>query len=205
MRKTKQSVYHKIAMDIASRIARNDLEEGIKLSGRSVLSSEYGVSPETVRRALNLLHDEGVVEIKNNTGAIVKNKERAFEYLKGMDSVHDATELKHRLSVLRDKRKEIDHEIDRVLDQLLDLRGRFANTDPLKRFEYEITPASHLVGKTIKDSQFYQNTNMTIVALNKGGSMILTPGPDARFDVGDVLVAMGDIEDFHSLERWMKG
>ncbi|WZU02851.1 hypothetical protein MGH68_08340 [Erysipelothrix sp. D19-032] len=41
----KQPRYQQIAMDIAARIARNDFEEGQRISGRSVLSSEYAVSP----------------------------------------------------------------------------------------------------------------------------------------------------------------
>ena len=40
-------VYLQIAVDIASRIARGEFKENTKIYGRSVMSSEYGVSPET--------------------------------------------------------------------------------------------------------------------------------------------------------------
>ena len=49
--------YLQIAVDVASRVAGGDLREGDRLYGRSVMASEYGVSPETIRRALRLLAD----------------------------------------------------------------------------------------------------------------------------------------------------
>ena len=54
--------YMRIAISVAERIAAGELREGEKISGRSKLSSEYEVSPETVRRAIQLLSDMRVVE-----------------------------------------------------------------------------------------------------------------------------------------------
>ena len=45
--------YMRIARSIAQRIADGELQEGEKLSGRSKLSSEYNVSPETIRKAVD--------------------------------------------------------------------------------------------------------------------------------------------------------
>ena len=47
--------YMRIARSIAQRIADGELMEGEKLSGRSKLSSEYNVSPETIRKAVQVL------------------------------------------------------------------------------------------------------------------------------------------------------
>ena len=44
--------YMQIALSIAGRIAGGDVPEGAKISGRSKLSSEYNVSPETIRKAV---------------------------------------------------------------------------------------------------------------------------------------------------------
>ena len=49
--------YMQIALSIAGRIAGGDVPEGAKISGRSKLSSEYNVSPETIRKAVRLLSD----------------------------------------------------------------------------------------------------------------------------------------------------
>ena len=56
------SQYLQIALDLATRIARGELAEGSRIYGRSVMASEYNVSPETIRRALRLLADMKVVE-----------------------------------------------------------------------------------------------------------------------------------------------
>ena len=45
------SQYLQIALDIAQRIAKGELPEGSRIYGRSLMASEYNVSPETVRRA----------------------------------------------------------------------------------------------------------------------------------------------------------
>ena len=49
--------YLTIAVDIATRIASGSILEGEK-PGRSILSTEYNVSPETIRRSAALLSDK---------------------------------------------------------------------------------------------------------------------------------------------------
>ena len=48
-KREKSAIYERIAVDLAKRIANGELAEGVKLSGRTILSGEYGVSPETIR------------------------------------------------------------------------------------------------------------------------------------------------------------
>ncbi len=201
----KQPRYQQIAMDIAARIARNDFEEGQRISERSVLSSEYAVSPETIRRAINLLEEENVVEVAPNYGVIVGTKVQALAYLDGNASVNDATALKHKLASLMDKRHELDTEINNVIQEIMDISSRFASSDPLRRFEYNIDPSSKLVGKSIRSSSFYQITNMTIIAINRRGAMMLSPGPDAVFEAQDVLVVVGHIQDVIKVEMLVQG
>ena len=52
MESEKASAYARIALDIAQRISRGELKENTRIYGRSIMASEYGVSPETIRRAL---------------------------------------------------------------------------------------------------------------------------------------------------------
>ena len=61
-------------MSIASRIADGEFQENTRISGRSTLSSEYQVSPETVRKALNLLADMDIVRTVEGSGTIVLSK-----------------------------------------------------------------------------------------------------------------------------------
>lgn len=49
--------YVKIAMAVAERIYRGEFAIGEKVRGRSTLAGQYGVSPETIRRATSLLSE----------------------------------------------------------------------------------------------------------------------------------------------------
>ena len=82
MRKEKNTpAYMQVARDIAGRIAAGEIREGERFSGRSLMSSQYNVSPETIRRALGLLAEMDVVSMRQNVGAEVKSRERAALYV----------------------------------------------------------------------------------------------------------------------------
>ena len=53
--------YQQIAIEVASRIARGDLGEGTRISGRTSIAGQYNVSPETARKAFCILSDMGIV------------------------------------------------------------------------------------------------------------------------------------------------
>ena len=79
------SQYLQIALDIAQRIAKGELPEGSRIYGRSLMASEYNVSPETVRRALRLLADMKVVEVKPQSGAVVLSADSAQRYIENFE------------------------------------------------------------------------------------------------------------------------
>jgi DNA-binding GntR family transcriptional regulator len=106
-------VYSRVALDIAARIARGDFREGQKISGRSLTSSEYSVSPETVRRAFRLLSDMDIVDVRQNSGAIVLSKVNAAEYVKRFENRKDIGILKKQL---RDLVAERDVLNERILE-----------------------------------------------------------------------------------------
>ena len=67
-----QPVYSQVALDLAAKIAAGEYAEGMRLSGRSTLASHYGVSPETIRRAVYLLKDMDVLEITKGSGIVIR-------------------------------------------------------------------------------------------------------------------------------------
>lgn len=201
----KQPRYQQIAIDIASRVARNDLSQGQRLSGRSVLSSEYGVSPETIRRAVKLLEEVGVVNVATNYGVIIKSKEKALVYLQSISDVNDVSQLRRRLNELKERRSKIDKEIDVTIDKIIDLTNRFSFSDPQTKYEFIIGIDSDLIGKTLRTSSFYQTTHMTITAIRRGNQTFLSPGPDVLFEEGDVLSVIGDVRDVEHAEEVIEG
>ena len=91
------SQYLQIALDLARRIAKGELPEGSRIYGRSVMASEYNVSPETIRRALRLLADMKVVEVKPQSGAIVLSADSARRYIANFEESADIRVLRRQL------------------------------------------------------------------------------------------------------------
>lgn len=198
--KEQLAVYEQIALDLAARIVRGDLKEGEILSGRSVLSSEYSVSPETIRRALNLLSDYDCVKILSHRGVMIQKKGHAVKYLEASSSMQDVSELRYQLGVLMEKRQALDREIETLLDTLIDMNSRFSFSNPSKRFELEIEEGAALVGESIASSSFYQKTKMTIIAVYREGNLFLSPDPKFVFKAKDVLNLVGHMRDLASAE-----
>ena len=97
------SQYLHIARDLAARIAKGEFPEGEKLFGRSMLASEYAVSPETVRRALRLLADMKVVEIKAQSGAVILSVDNARRYLANFEENASPQSLLQQFAELLDR------------------------------------------------------------------------------------------------------
>lgn len=192
--RTVPPVYSQIALDIATRIARGELKEGDRISGRSLTASQYSVSPETVRRSFKLLADMKILDIQQNSGAIVLSKNKAIQYIDKFESKKDIRLLREQLNDLLKERNNINDRILDVIDEIIDINERFRNSDPLRSYEFRISPESPLIGKTIANSKFWQNTGATIVAFHRDGKIILSPGPYAEFLCDDIIIVAGEID-----------
>ena len=51
---------------------------------------------------------------------------------------------------------------------------------------------SPLIGKSIGELKFWQSTGGTIVAIRRGQTVVLSPGPYAELYAGDVIVLVGN-------------
>ena len=60
--------YLLIAEDIARKIQNGTYKVGTMLKGRTLLSGEYKVSSETIRKAINVLEVEQIVTVKRGVG-----------------------------------------------------------------------------------------------------------------------------------------
>ena len=105
------SSYKRIAIDIASQIADGEIGEGERVSGRSLLASEYGVSPETIRRSLRLLADMKVVEIEDKKGVTILSADNAKRYISDFKDRNEQHDLHLRLKELFDKYVDISRQI----------------------------------------------------------------------------------------------
>ena len=129
---SKPPVYSQVAFDIAAKIASGAIEEGARFSGRSLMSSQYNVSSETIRRAIGLLSDMGIVSIKTNIGSTVISQKRAAEYVEQYQANRDLLSLKARLRELVAQRDALNEEISKTFWQISDLWERFRSSDRLR-------------------------------------------------------------------------
>ncbi|MDD4239168.1 MAG: GntR family transcriptional regulator [Desulfotomaculaceae bacterium] len=112
--------YITIAMDIAERVLNGNYIEGQKISGRSTLSGLYNVSPETVRRALTLLQEAGVVKVLPGAGVQVNSVEAARDYLAESGQYKVVKEMQERLNRMVLERNQLNSKIEHLTTELLE-------------------------------------------------------------------------------------
>jgi K+/H+ antiporter YhaU regulatory subunit KhtT len=190
--------YLKIAVDIAARIVSGKLSEGEKLKGRSVLSTEYKVSPETIRRSMSLLSDKNVVKINAGSGIIVLSRERAIEFVNNFNSDEVLSSMKNTLSQLLKKRTALDEEISKTTEQIAEMY-QYRRSDLINPVEIVLPQNSHIINKSIGDLQIWHNTGATIIGIIRSNQIIISPGPYFEFESGDRVLIVGDE---HVIERF---
>lgn len=194
-------VYAQVAFDIAAKIASGELKEGDRFSGRSLMSSKYGVSPETIRRAISHLSDLGIVAIKNNSGSTVLSQKRAAEYVEQYQADRDLLALKVKLRSMIAQRDELNEKINQTFWEISDLWERFHASDRLRTYEFQIQPDTAADGRSIGELQFRQQTGATIVAVYQKERLKLSPGPETVLTCGDVLVIACEISQIGAVSQ----
>ncbi len=197
-------LYRKIAIDIAGRICKGEYKEGDRISGRSTLAGEYNVSPETIRRAVFLLEDMKVVISSQGSGIFIHSKQNAYAFIQRFQNKESISSLKADVKKLLIQKQHIEMEIETILDKIIDFADRLKNTDPISPLEIEIDPESHLIGKTVTDTKFWQNTGATIVGIRRKGTLILSPGPYIGFEKGDSILVVGEMSILERIKHFMK-
>ena len=186
-------VYSQIALDVALRIARGELKENTKIYGRSVMASEYGVSPETIRRAMKLLEDMEIIEVKHNSGAVILSAEKAMLYVSKHGQQNDIRLQQRELSQLLLQQEELHRRIADVAGSIVRINERFSKTTPFPNYEITLPDGCPLIGKSLGEMKFWQQTGATVIAIRRGGRIILSPGPYAALEEKDILLFVGDI------------
>lgn len=192
--------YATIAIDIASRIVRGEYREGQKVFGRSTLAGKYNVSPETIRRALTLLQDTGIVDVSPGVGVVVRSKRAAETFLAQSGQKQILRDLQERLHTLLRQRDNLNQEIEKLTNDLLDytfkMAGRFQKIEEIKVNRY-----SPLVGRSLVEAEFRGKTGATVLAIYRNGEEIVSPRADTTIEVDDVLIMVSQPEMKDELHR----
>jgi len=203
--KTETPVYAKIALDLAGKIAAGELSEGEKISGRSGLAGLYQVSPETIRRAMQLLEDIDIVKTRAGSGTYIVSREQAKQYVERHGVMSGFREIREEIRELTRQKEVIEARITDLIEQLEEQASRLQNIRPVYPYEVAVPSGSPLIEKTINDAKFWQNTGGTIVAIRRGNTIINSPGPYAIFLEGDVLLITGEAGVDSRSKAFLKG
>jgi len=182
--------YEEIAQDLARRIASGEVAEGTRILGRSSLAGTYQVSPETIRRAVAILHERGIVQSVAGSGIRVLSRYAAAEYLESLQAQSSIEEGARELRYLLKRRRELDQQIEDVLDRLLTQAiGAFASRHVE---EIEVKSDSWVVGRSLGDIRLRSRTGATAVAITRERrGDIFSPPPDMELMAGDVITITG--------------
>ena len=184
--------YTRIAISLAERIASGQLKEGEKISGRSKLSPEYNVSPETIRRALRLLADMKVVEVKEQSGVYVLSADNARRYLHNFADQTDIRGKQQQLKELLVRQEHLNRQMAALCRDILDETSQ--TPDALPNYYCRIPDDWPHSGTTVGALRFWQATGATIVAIRRGLSYIVSPGPYAELYAGDAVIFVGGVK-----------
>lgn len=184
--------YTRIAISLAERIASGQLKEGDKLSGRSKLSPEYNVSPETIRRTLRLLEDMKVVEVKEQSGVYVLSADNARRYLHNFADQTDIRGKQQQLKELLVRQEHLNRQMAALCRDILDETSQ--TPDALPNYYCRIPDDWPHSGTTVGALRFWQATGATIVAIRRGLSYIVSPGPYAELYAGDAVIFVGGVK-----------
>lgn len=189
--KTEIPVYQQIAIDIAAKIADRRYRVGDKIYARSSLAGQYGVSPETARRAICILSEMEIVDTTKGSGVVIKSYENAMRYVHEYHQIQTVNELKKTvLDTIEHQREETAYLYDCVIE-LVDKVDRFRSINPFVPFEIKITDKTPYLDKSVSESNFWQNTAATVVAVRRNGELIVSPGPDVVFMEDDIVYFIG--------------
>ncbi len=202
-KQTKTPNYIKIAVDIAYRIVNNQFIEGEKITGRTTLVSIYNVSPETIRRSLALLKDMNVVTINEKSGIIINNKDSAKEFLNKFKTKSDFTYLNNETFELIKQRKEIDANLEKNINSIIQFATQLRNVGSIIPFESIVEKDSFAVGKSIGELNFWHNTKATIIAVKRDGDLFLSPGPYFKINSNDIIVYVGEDSVLETVKNYI--
>ncbi len=202
---SEKAVYKQIALDIASKIVNGKYRVGEKIHGRSTLASQYNVSPETVRRAVFLLNQVGVLDVKQGAGIVIKSVESAEDFVSKSNNRESIDTIKGHINRLMQEQKQLNNRLQENINILLDANDRFNYLNPLTPFELFIDENCPLVGKTIASVRFWNNTGATIIAIKRKSNTILSPGPQAQLFAGDSILIVGDEASYKKTKMLLSG
>lgn len=191
-KQTRMPRYQQIAIEIAERIVDNRYPIGEKIHARSTLASTFGVSPETARKAVNILVDLGIMEVKHGSGVFVSSKNKAVSFLEQYKDVQTIEEIKHDLfNSLALQKKELDG-FTQIINQLVSQTVKLNKVNPFLPSELLLKEEAQHLNTSISALNLWHETGATVIGILHNDELVLSPGPYAVLNANDTVYFVGD-------------
>lgn len=183
--------YEEIARDIADKVVRGAYREGERIMGRSTLAGAYKVSPETIRRAVALLHARRVVSAVPGIGIVVHSVAAAREFAKDAAAASALRAFEVRVEMLLEKRRQLDQELGEVIAEMVQMTAdKIAAMRQVE--EVSIRAESSLVGQTLASANLRSQTGTTVIGIGRAEGDFFAPDAQAALRAGDTLLFIGN-------------
>lgn len=187
-----ESRYQQIAVEMAEKIAEGWYGVGEKITARSTIATTFRVSPETARKAMRILVDMGIVTSKQGSGTYVASREKAQLFFERYHSTVAIAQTKEDIIVaIKNQRKELEH-LAGLLDELVERTKRDHNTASIVPHDIKIDSQCNYLGKSIGELNIWQQTGATVVGVQRGDELHISPGPYEVIVDGDVILFVGN-------------
>jgi len=200
--------YQSIALDIAKRIVNDEFPIGTRLSGRTLLASQYRISPETIRKAIGILKENNVVAVSQGKEITVLSTQQAHLFIEHRKEMLSAYSLKQELEILMKKKENNDRQFRKIVTEIMCYSDKLKNIAPYNPVEIRILQDWRVVGNSLKEIDLWSNTGATLVAIRRGTEIIISPGPNEILQGEDRIIVVGAsdvlqtvIDFFSTLQR----
>ena len=105
------------------------------------------------------------------------------------------------MRTILDEDEALDREFFSLAKQLFTINSRFAESNPFPVFSYTVNQSSTVIGKSLGELHFWQETGATVVAVRREGAITLSPGPYFGLQADDILMMVGPQEALPHIEQ----
>ena len=184
--------YQQIALDIAERIVEGRYVVGQKLHARSSLAITFNSSPETARKAINVLVDLQIMEVQQGSGTYIASKENAEIFVEKYKNVQSVQEIQQDLLKSIHRQKEELTDFSALLNALVVQTKKVHNISAFAPFELKLIGKAQYLEKNISELRIWQRTGATIVGIQTDIELLLSPGPCAKLSAGNIIYYVGN-------------
>lgn len=185
-------VYQQVAIKLAQRVAEGYYGEGEKLHARSTIAKTFDVSPETARKAVQVLDDLGIMDSYHGSGTYVASRERAQTYVRQFQDLQTIENMKAKILDSVERQRKEWETFSNLLDDAVAQTRHSYTFNPFIPYELVLTDEADHLGQTVAELNVWQATGATIVALSQSEKLLLSPGPYAKLNAGDTVYFVGD-------------